>query len=176
MGLTMAAACPEPGAANWYALQVRHNHERLVSTVLSSKGYLEFFPTYRKQRRRSDRTVEIEMPLFPGYVFCRFDARDFRVPIVTTPGVIRIVGIARGPVPVDDSEIAAIQRVVASGFTVEPWPYVRTGQNIRIQHGALAGVEGVLVDVKNHRRLIVSITLLQRSIHVDIDSALVVPN
>ncbi|HYW45012.1 MAG TPA: transcription termination/antitermination NusG family protein [Bryobacteraceae bacterium] len=172
----MAAACPEPGAAFWYALQVRHNHERLVSTVLSGQGYREFFPACRGRRRRSDRTVEVEMPLFPGYVFCHFDAHDRRVPIVTTPGVIRIVGIARGPVPVDECEIAAIQKVVASGFAVEPWPYVRTGQNIRIQYGALAGVEGILVDVKNHRRLIVSITLLRRSIHVDIDSALVVPN
>jgi len=174
MGLKLAAACPAPAA--WYALQVRHQHEHFVANHLSGKGYHHFLPTWRCRRRWCDRTVEIDSPLFPGYVFCHFDACDRRVPIVTTPGVIRIVGIPCGPLPVDDAEIAAIQRVIASGAAAGPWPYVKTGQRICIRHGSLAGLEGILVEVKNRCRLIVSITLLQRSIHVDIDSAEVSPS
>lgn len=162
-----------PGRACWYALHVRHRQERVVAATLRGKGYLDFLPTYRSRRRWRDRIAEIELPLFPGYVFCHFDARDRRVPIVTTPGVLRIVGLARVPVPVLDSEIDAVRHVVASGIAAEPWPYVEAGQSVRIQHGPLAGVEGVFVEVKNRRRLVVSITLLQRSINVDIDSAFV---
>jgi transcription antitermination factor NusG len=164
------------GARSWYALQVRYQHEHFVATVLKGKGYHHFLPTWRRRRRWCDRIVETDSPLFPGYVFCHFDAHDRRVPIVTTPGVVRIVGAPNGPLPVDDAEIAAIQRVVASGAAAGPWPFVKVGERIRIQRGALAGIEGILVEVKNRRRLIVSVTLLQRSIHVDIDSAEVRPD
>jgi len=156
---------------SWYALQVRHQHEQFVASALHGKGYRHFLPTWPRRRRWCDRIVETDAPLFPGYVFCHFDPFDRRLPIVTTPGVIRIVGVPRTPLPVDDAEIAAIQKVVASGVTAGPWPYVKTGQPVRIRHGALAGVEGILLEVKNHQRLILSVTLLQRSIHVDIDSA-----
>ena len=161
--------------ASWYALQVRHQHEKLVSTVLPNKGYRTFLPTYRSRRCWSDRVTEIEVPLFPGYVFCHFDSAERRVPILTTPGVVRIVGGPGGPIPVHESEMAAIQAVIASGIAAEPWPHLEAGQPVRIQHGALAGVEGVFLEIKNRRRLIVSVTLLQRAINVDIDSALVVP-
>ncbi len=159
----------------WYALAVRPRHERRVSLVLRSKGYREFLPMYHARRRWTDRVAEIELPLFPGYVFCQFDPGDRRVPIVTTPGVIRIVGGPNGPVAVDEIEMATVRAVVDSGIAAQPWPYLATGQAVRIQHGALAGIEGILLEVKGRRRLIVSVTLLQRSIHVDIDSALVVP-
>jgi transcription antitermination factor NusG len=159
----------------WYALQVRHQHEHAVAGLLRGKGYLHFLPTWRCRRRWCDRTIETDAPLFPGYVFVQFDPFDRRLPVVTTPGVIRIVGVPRGPLPVDDAEIAAIQKVAASGAAAGPWPYVTAGQPVRIRHGALAGVEGILLEVKNRRRLIVSVSLLQRSIHVDIDSADVTP-
>jgi transcription antitermination factor NusG len=154
---------------------VRHQHELFVADTLTGKGYRSFLPTWRRRVRRSDRIAECESPLFPGYLFCYFDAWDRRVPIVTTPGVIRIVGVPRGPLPVDETEIAAIQKVVASGASAGPWPYARAGQRVRVQHGALAGLEGTLVQIKNRTRLIVSVTLLQRSIQVEIDSAAVAP-
>ncbi len=162
-------------APNWYALQVRHNHEKSVTATLRNKGYEPFLPSYRARHRWSDRTVEIDSPLFPGYVFCRFDPSARRVPIVSTPGVIRIVGGPGGPIAVDEQEIAAVRTVVASGIASRPWPFLKTGQTVRIRHGVLAGIEGALVEVKNQQRLIISITLLQRSIQVDIDSFLVVP-
>jgi transcription antitermination factor NusG len=161
--------------AVWYALHVRHNHEKTVSTVLRQKGYSEFLPTYRARRRWSDRSVEIEFPLFPGYLFCQLDPGRPRTPIVTTPGVIRLVGGSRGPIPVEANEIAAVHKVVSSGIVSEPWPFLEAGQKVRIEHGALAGVEGILIEVKNKQRLIVSVSLLQRSINVDIESSDVVP-
>jgi transcription antitermination factor NusG len=169
----MGWSCMETAASeqngSWYALHVRHKHENLVSTLLRAKGYNEFNPTYRSRRRWSDRIAEIESPLFPGYVFCQFDAGDRRAPVVTTPGVVQIVGAVEGV------EIAAVQAVIASGLAAEPWPRLEAGQLVRIHHGPLAGVEGVFLEMKNRHRLIVSISLLQRSINVDIDSALVTP-
>jgi transcription antitermination factor NusG len=176
MGQEMAAAIPESVPKSWYALQVRHNYERFVSDVLNAKGFTRFLPTYPKRRRWSDRTVEIESPLFPGYVFCQFDFNDRRVPIVTTPGVIRIVGVPEAPLAVDALEIAALQKIAAAGLAAGPWPFAKAGQRVRVKTGPLAGVEGVLVEMKNRQRLIVSISLLQRSIQVDIDSVAVDPD
>lgn len=161
--------------SRWYALHVAHKHETFVSTVLRNKGYREFLPVYRSRRRWSDRIAELDLPLFPGYVFCRFDAHDRRVPIVTTPGVIQIVGFGRTPVPIEDAEIAAIQAIVASGIPAEPWPYVQAGQRVQVRYGALEGVEGLVVESRSRHRLVVSISLLQRSVMVEIDSAWVAP-
>jgi transcription antitermination factor NusG len=112
---------------------------------------------------------DLELPLFPGYLFCRFDYGDRRVPIVTTPGDLGLVGEAGCPAPVDPSEIDAVRRIIDSGLAAEPWPYVREGSTVRIDHGSLAGIEGVVVEVKKRYRLVVSVTLLQRSVGVEID-------
>lgn len=160
---------------HWFALHVRSRHEVIVAAILENKGYDKFLPMYRSRRLWSDRIVHLELPLFPGYVFCRFDLNDRRVPILTTPGVVRIVGAANHPVPMDDGEIAAIQVIIKSGFLAEPWPYLRLGNLVRIQYGALSGLEGILVEKKKRHRLVVSVTLLQRSVAVEIDSAWVTP-
>src|SRR5713226_4572887 len=94
----------------WFALQVRPRYEKAAARALHNKGYEEFLPLYRSRRRWTDRVKEINLPLIPGYVFCRFDS-SVVVPIVTTPGVIRIAGYGKTPAPVDESEITAIQAV-----------------------------------------------------------------
>jgi transcription antitermination factor NusG len=160
---------------SWYALHVRQRYEKTTAQILRGKGYREFLPLYRMRRRWSDRIVEVELPLFPGYVFCHFDLSDRRVPIISTPGVIQIVGVGRLPVAVEDSEIAAIQQVIESGIAAEPWPYLKAGQRVRIEHGALAGLEGIFIEAKKRHRLVVSVTLLQRSVAVEIDSAWATP-
>src|SRR5580700_6204160 len=99
---------------SWYAIRVRSKYERAVSTALSGKGYDEYLPLYHSRRTWSDRSKDLDLPLFPGYLFCRFDAQ-FRLPILTTPGVISIVGTGRIPVAIPDLEIDAIQTVVRSG-------------------------------------------------------------
>jgi transcription antitermination factor NusG len=112
--------------------------------------------------------------LFPGYVFGRFDP-SLLAPVLATPGVVRVVSSGKRPCPVAADEIAAIQRVVASGGSAEPWPYLRAGQRVQILDGPLFGIEGILLDLKNRTRLVVSVQLLQRSIAVEIDRACIGP-
>jgi transcription antitermination factor NusG len=152
----------------WYALRVKSRHEKCAAAILHNKGYQDFLPLCRVRRRWSDRRVELDLPLFPGYVFCRFNSHD-RLPILTTPGLVHIVGIGNVPIPVDETEIAAIETIIKSGLAAEPWPYVKVGNIVRIEYGALEGLEGILLEIKKRHRLVVSITLLQRSVAVDID-------
>jgi transcription antitermination factor NusG len=172
---TISLPGSDASAVRWFALQVRSRHEAIAAAILENKGYDKFLPLCRSRRLWSDRIVHLDLPLFPGYVFCRFDPGDRRVPILTTPGVVRIVGIGGHAVPVDDAEIAAIQSIIKSGLAAEPWPYLQLGNIVRIQHGALSGLEGLLVEKKKRHRLVVSITILQRSVAVEIDSAWVAP-
>jgi transcription antitermination factor NusG len=158
----------------WFALQVRTLHEKGVADFLGGKGYESFLPLHKCRKRWSDRVKEVELPLFPGYLFCRFDPLN-RLPILKTPGVIQIVGYNRQPVAIEDYEIADIQTLVASGMPNTPWPFLQAGEKVRIDSGALRGVEGILTEFRGSHRLIVSITLLQRSVAVEIDSALVTP-
>lgn len=163
-----------PASFPWFALQVRSRFEKHVATFLDGKGYEWFLPTYRSKRRWSDRTKEVQLPLFPGYLFCRFNPQD-RLPILKTPGMISIVGTARVPTAVDDSEIEALRTLVASGLPREPWPYLQVGQRVRIEHGALSGLEGILLHQKGCDRLVLSVTLLQRSVAAEVDRAWVTP-
>lgn len=158
----------------WFAIQVRSRHEGIVEAFLRANGYESFLPSYWCRRQWSDRIKEIELPLFPGYLFCRFNLQD-RVSILKTPGLILIVGIAKNPVPIDEVEIAALRTLVSSGVSTQPWPYVRIGQRLRIEHGALRGLEGILQSFKGRQRIVVSVNLLQRSVAAEIDSAWVSP-
>ena len=158
----------------WFALQVRSQHEKTVASTLREKGYEEFLPLCQIKRRWSDRVKRLEAPLFPGYVFCRFDVQK-RLPILVTPGVHFIVGLGKIPFPIDNSEIAALQSIVKSGLAAEPWPFLKIGQRVRIGHGSLEGIEGILLKPKSSYRLVVSVTLLQRSVAVEVDRDWVVP-
>lgn len=158
----------------WFALQVRARYEKTVAWFLDGKGYEWFLPTYRSRKRWSDRIKESDQPLFPGYLFCRFDPQ-LRLPILKTPGLISIVGSAKIPLPVDPEEITALRTLVSSGLRRQPWPYLVTGQRVRIEHGALSGLEGIFLHEKGSDRLVLSVTLLQRSIAAEIDRSWVVP-
>jgi transcription antitermination factor NusG len=162
------------GILPWFAIQVRGRHEARVADHLGGKGYRWFLPLYKCRKRWSDRVKVVDSPLFPGYLFCRLDPQ-YRLPILTTPGVIRIVGHNGLPTPVDEAEISAIQAAVDSGLPNEPWPFLAVGDRIRIESGPLCELEGIVVKHKGHHRLVLSVTLLQRSVAVEIDSALVTP-
>lgn len=171
-----AALSPEDSLPHvaWYALQVRTTHEKRVADMLDQKGYEHFLPLYRVRRRWSDRVKEVDQPLFPGYLFCRFDAHA-RAGILKTAGVARVVGIGCVPLPIDAGEIEAIQQAVGSGLEVRPHAFLATGQRVRVESGPFEGVEGVIVEIKKRHRLILAISLLQRAISVEIDSAWVTP-
>ncbi len=158
----------------WYALQVRARYEKAVAHNLRSRGYVDFLPLHICTHRWSDRIQKVELPLFPSYVFCRFDARE-RCSILSVPGVISIVGIGKKPQPVDEGEMTALQTVVRSGLLLQPWPFLKAGHRVVIQDGPLRNVEGVLSEVRDHDQLIVHITLLRRAVAVTIDRAWIRP-
>jgi transcription antitermination factor NusG len=159
---------PKTCGSPWFALHVKSNFEKVAATILEAKGLEVYYPSFRARRRWSDRVKEIEQPLFPGYLFCRFDPHN-RLPILVVPGVLSIVGIAKMPAPIAEDEIAAVQRIVKSGLTVSAWPFFQVGQRVLIERGSLAGTEGILLKYKNRYRIVVSISLLQRSIAAEID-------
>ena len=158
----------------WYALHVRPRFEKFVHTHLMEKGYEAFLPTYVSARRWSDRVKSITLPLFPSYVFCRFDIHA-RLPILVTPGVNFIVGVGKAPIPVEPEEMAGIRQVMHSGLAAQPWPYLKAGEMVEVQTGPLEGLKGMIVRTKGCDRLIVMVTLLMRSVSVEIDRRWVKP-
>jgi transcription antitermination factor NusG len=160
-------------AAAWFALSVTPRKEKATARALRTMGYEDFLPLYSVKRRWSDRIKTVEFPLFPGYVFCRFDPR-LRLPILKISTVNSVVGPGNTPEPVDDSEIIALQTVCRSGLQAIPCPYLTVGSKVRINDGPLKGLEGILVRDKE-TRLILSVMLLQRSISVEIDRSWVSP-
>jgi transcription antitermination factor NusG len=153
---------------NWYALQVHARKEQLVASQLENRSLECFLPTYKSLRKWSDRTKEIQQALFPGYVFCRFEYEN-RQPVVMTTGVTQIVGNGKVAIPIADAEIEALQVAVNSGIPTQPWQYVRTGEYVQINYGHLAGLQGILVNFKGNHRVVLSVTLLQRSLALEVE-------
>ncbi len=152
----------------WYAIQAKSSREKTASLLLENAGYECLVPISKYMRRWSDRMKEVEMPLFPGYFFCRMDAHN-RLPVLMTPGVIQIVGVGKTPIPVEEEEIAAIQRVGKSGLPTMPWPYLEVGHVVGIEEGPLRGLTGIVLRIKSGMKLVLSVSLLQRSLAVEID-------
>ena len=157
----------------WYALRVKARSERVIAAAARRKGFEGFVPVYLTERRWSDRTKPTELPLFPGYVFCRLNPA-FRLSLLTIPGVLHVVGTRRAPVPIDDMEMAAIQAATQPGLRTEPWPYFQGGRPVKLSGGPLAEIEGFLIDAGDRYRLVVSMSLLSRSLAVEIDRAWIV--
>jgi len=158
----------------WYALHVRPRFEKHVETHLEEKGYEVFYPTYTTTRQWSDRIKSLSLPLFPGYVFCRFNLHS-RLPILVTPGVNQVVGAGKTPITVDESELLSIRRVLESGVAAQPWPYLKIGETVSIENGPLEGMTGIVTRIKNSYRLVVSVSLLMRSVAVELDSHWIKP-
>ena len=158
----------------WFALRVKSRCEKNVANLIEDKGFEGFLPVYQCRRQWSDRTKSVEFPLFPGYVFCRIKPQR-RLPILIIPGALHFVGIAKVPVPIEDEEIAAIQAVVRSGLAAEPWPFLKVGQRVRLEEGPLAGLEGILAATPKEHRIVVSVTLLGRSVAVAVERHWVKP-
>jgi transcription antitermination factor NusG len=155
--------------AKWFALSVTVRHEKMVSQVLQHKGFETFLPLYTRRHQYNRRVREFEIPLFPGYLFCR-SALNARLPILTTPGVLQMIGAGRVPIPVEDNEITSLQKAAEAGVSMAPHPFWQSGQTGRIATGPLAGIEGIVVNAKQPLRLILSVGLLRRSVLLEIDS------
>jgi transcription antitermination factor NusG len=155
-------------AREWFAVQVFVRREHFCARHLKQRGYEVFLPCYREIHRWSDRVKRVDRALFSGYVFCRVE-REASEKIVTTPGVIRMVSDGGRPLAVAREEIDAIRRVVETELKTEPWQFLQVGQRVRVEAGPLRDTEGIVVRTKNRHRLIISVSLLQRSIAVEID-------
>ncbi len=158
----------------WYALHVKSRFEKHVQMHLEEKGYEVFLPMYASTRQWSDRVKALSLPLFPSYVFCRFDIHS-RLPILITPGVQTVIGIGKTPVAVDEAEIAAVHQMLSSGVPTQPWPYLQVGEEVRVEEGPLEGLTGIVVRTKGADRLVVSVSLLMRSVSVEIDRRWIKP-
>lgn len=161
-------------AQAWYALYVRTNGEAHVDEALRAKNYSTFLPTYIECKQYSDRIKKKEAALFPGYLFCRFDPQS-RLPILTTSGVNHVVGDSAGPKAVDEEEIGAIRRALAARSTMQPWPFLKVGDRVRIEFGSLSGVEGILVRERGVDLLVLTVQLLQRAVAVQVDRSWIRP-
>jgi transcription antitermination factor NusG len=152
----------------WFAIQVKPNRELKVAALLEMKGYRCLCPTYRISKAWSDRAATAEFPLFPGYLFCSFTSEVFGK-VVITPGVIRMLGFGPKPCEIPPEDIAALQRVQECSIPRSPWAYLKAGARVRIGSGPLCGIEGIYSGDSDHRRLILSVDLLQRSVAVQLD-------
>jgi transcription antitermination factor NusG len=156
------------GTRNWYALFTRHQHEKSVAFALSNKSHEVYLPLYRAHRRWQDRDKQIWLPLFPCYVFIR-EGMDRQLQIVTTPGLISIVGWGGRPAIVPQTQLDAVRRIIESCVVVETHPYLQCGDRVRVKSGPLMGLEGILTRTKGVARLVVTMELLGRSAAVEID-------
>jgi len=153
----------------WYALRVRSNAEQASAAYLDSLGYTVFSPTYRERRKWSDRVKDVHIPFFRGYVFCLLDINK-RLPVLQAPAVVDIIRFGREFAPVPEPEIEAVRRIANSPAFARPYPFLIAGSRVKLKHGPLTGLEGILVEAKAEYRLIVSVNLLQRSIAVEVDT------
>jgi transcription antitermination factor NusG len=160
-------------ANEWWAVQVRPLSEKTVSLSLRNKGYEDFLPIYQCLRQPNGSPTR-EKPLFPGYIFCRAGLSP-AAKIITTPGVIRILGPRGRPEPIQEEEIETIRSAISAGLVIEPWARLEQGDQVVVGYGALRGSRGILKRIKGKARFIVSLSLLNRSVLVEIDSRLLLP-
>ena len=159
---------------HWYAAYTCANHEKRVAQQLIERQVEHFLPLYRSVRRWSDRRMQIDLPLFPGYVFVRLALRD-RVRVLQIPSVVRLVGFGGLPTALPDQEMEAMRNGLQRQLRLEPHPYLTIGRRVRLKSGPLVGLEGILVRRRSLVRLVLSLDLIQRSIAVVVDSADVEP-
>jgi transcription antitermination factor NusG len=158
----------------WWALYTRHQHEKAVAEMLAAKGLEVFLPLYQSQRRWKDRRIMLSLPLFPCYLFVRGGPHR-RSQVVTTPGVHMIISVGEEAAEIPEREIDAIRRSLNGHFRVEPHPFLKCGQRVRVKRGSLEGLEGVLTRKKNLCRLVLNVEMLAQSVGVEIDAADVEP-
>lgn len=158
----------------WCALYTRHQHEKTVADMLTAKGLEVFLPLYDSLRVWKDRKKLISLPLFPCYVFVRGGINS-RLQIMTTPGVHMILCTGDRVAVIPEGQIDAIRRTVEGNLQVEPHPFLKCGERVRVRRGTLEGVEGILVRKKNQYRLILCVDMLAQCVAVEVESLDVEP-
>ena len=160
--------------SNWFAIHVRSRCEKLAAADLANRGYEVFAAVVPQRRVWKDRIRIVDTPLFPGYIFGKFSP-FLRSAVESVPGVATVVRFGKSDAPIDAHEVEAIRLLAGSGLNVMRSPFLRVGTLVGVHSGPLKGTQGLLLEVKNHYRLVVSVTILQRSVSVEIDEAMVEP-
>ncbi len=174
-GMTHAAASFEPDAAlNWYALYTRPRHEKCVAHQIEQRSISCFLPVYRTVRRWKDRRKELELALFPGYVFVHLALQD-RLRVLQLPSAVRLVSFNGQPAALPEAEIDGLRERLSRAATVEPHPYLRVGRRVRVCAGPMEGLEGIVVRRKERCRVVFSLDLIMRSVAVEVDESDVEP-
>jgi transcription antitermination factor NusG len=161
---------PVLGSSQWYAAYTCTHHEKRVAQQLDERQVENFLPLYRSVRRWKDRRKELQLALFPSYVFVRMDIRD-RLRVLQLPGIVNLVSFGGAPAPLLDGEIEALRQGMANPTRIAPHPYLKVGRRVRVEDGPFAGTEGILVRGRDGCRVVVSIDLLMRSVAVEVDEA-----
>jgi transcription antitermination factor NusG len=158
----------------WYAAYTSPRHEKTVAQQMEGNGIQCFLPLYRSVRRWKDRRKELELPLFPGYVFVRIILRD-RLQVLRVPGIVHLVAFSGKPAVLPEAEIESLRQGLARGVHAEPHPYLKVGRKVRVLSGPLSGVEGILVRRKEKFRVVLSVHLIQRSVAVEVEESEIAP-
>ena len=155
-------------SGEWYAFRVRPRHEKAASVQMREQGRVEFLPLIRERRRWGNRVAHVDVPLFAGYIFCQAE-RSTMYSILNLPAVVDVVRAGSHSLPADSQEIEGLKRAIDGNLHLEPWSYTEVGQTVCIQRGPLAGLRGIVVEVRQTQRLVLSVSLLRRSVLVEID-------
>jgi transcription antitermination factor NusG len=166
----MASELQLDSEEKWYAAYTSANHEKRVAEQLERRSVENFLPLYQSVRRWKDRRIQLQMPLFPGYVFVRICPRD-RLKVQQVPGVAHLVGFGGQLTLVPEEDIQAIRACLAGPNRVQPHRYLKRGQRVRVLNGPLTGFTGIVVRQRNRTRIVISFELLQRSVAVEIAAA-----
>jgi transcription antitermination factor NusG len=158
------------GEGSWYALYTCARHEKRVAEQIERRNFPCFLPLYRSVRRWKDRRKELELALFPGYVFVRMSLVN-KLQVLDLPGVVRLVSFKGQPAALPAEEIEALRDRLSGQFKIEPHSYIHTGRRVRVRSGPMEGMEGIVVRRKNRCRVIFSIDLIKRSLAIEVDEA-----
>jgi transcription antitermination factor NusG len=165
---------PWTDSRNWYAAYTYARHEKKVAEQLEERRIEHFLPVYRSVRRWKDRRKELDLVLFPGYIFVHLSLAD-RLRVLQLPGVVRFVSFNGQPAPLLGDDIVALRNGLDHGLRAEHHPYLTVGRRVKVTNGPLAGAQGILQRLKTNSRLVISIDAIMRSVSVEIDEADVVP-
>ena len=157
--------------ARWFACYTRARHEKKVERGLRERGFEAYLPMVERERQWKDRKKLVSFPLFPSYVFARFRLSEVHG-VLGTPGVATIVRVEGRPVAIPDGEMENVRRFVAalqaSGLEPELKPLVEAGQRVRVMEGPFRGVEGVVVERRGKRRVLVGLSAIRQGLEVDV--------
>jgi transcriptional antiterminator NusG len=158
--------------STWCAIYCRPRFEFAVADQLQTSNIETYLPVFDSVRQWSDRRKTIKIPVFPGYVLARMaDTGANRATVLRKSGVVRILGNSKGIEMIPAEEIESVRRILASDRPCKGHPLIREGARVRVRHGALKGLEGLMIRARNRTQLIVSIDILGRSVSTEIDSS-----